>query len=43
MNPPEKEILQMDAEQLWERIYGTKAPGPGELVSPSFGDLACSD
>jgi hypothetical protein len=39
MNPSEKEILQMDAEQHWERIYGTKA----ELVSPSFGDLACSD
>lgn len=26
MNAPEKEILQMDVEQHWERIYGTKAP-----------------
>ena len=26
MNPSEKQILQMDAERHWERIYGTKAP-----------------
>lgn len=26
MNPSEKEILQMDEGQHWERIYGTKAP-----------------
>jgi len=26
MNLSEKEILQMDAGQHWERIYGTKAP-----------------
>jgi hypothetical protein len=31
VNAPEKEILQMDAEQHWERIYGTKA-----LYQPSW-------
>jgi hypothetical protein len=36
MNPSEKEILQMDEGQQWERIYGTKAPDQVSWIRPHW-------